>query len=183
MAASEPCGPAKARLCVHGAVYRRYSCTPAGPPTLPPACSAHQSGQRRTATPGPEGASGLCLSWSCCADKRSRPAAGSMRSNSCPRRKRSCCAAHGARRAGPFPAHKDENEHPGLFQGQTAHKRVPGVLFLRCEFFPCAVVRTCLRTGCMCEFFPLNSFRVRRRSAACEFFPCAVVRTCPGRDS
>ena len=33
--------------------------------------------------------------------------------------------------------------NPGLFQGQAAHKRVPGFLFLRCEFFPCAVVRTC----------------------------------------
>ena len=29
--------------------------------------------------------------------------------------------------------------NPGLFQGQTAHKRVPGFLFLRCAFFPCAV--------------------------------------------
>ena len=45
--------------------------------------------------------------------------------------------------------------NPGLFQGQTAHKRVPGFLFLRCEFFPCAVVRTCLRTGCMCPEYIL----------------------------
>ena len=46
--------------------------------------------------------------------------------------------------------------NPELFQGQTAHKRVPGVLFLRCEFFPCAVVRTCLRTGCMCPEYILR---------------------------
>ena len=46
--------------------------------------------------------------------------------------------------------------NPGLFQGQTAHKKVPGFLFLRCEFFPCAVVRTCLRTGCMCPEYILR---------------------------
>ena len=46
--------------------------------------------------------------------------------------------------------------NPELFQGQTAHERVPGFLFLRCEFFPCAVVRTCLRTGCMCPEYILR---------------------------
>ena len=51
-------------------------------------------------------------------------------------------------------------QNPGLFQGQTAHEKVPGFLFLWCEFFPCAVVRTCLRAGCMCtEYIPCKCIK------------------------
>ena len=153
MAASEPCARPKPAFvymvrCTGGTLYTGWTTD------LPPAC-AHTRADAAQNTPVPEGP-GILPIWNC-ARISAPPCGGSMPSSSCPRPRRNCCAAHGARRAGHFPAHKAKTK-PGTLSGQTAHKRVPGFLFLRCEFFPCAVVRTCPgRDACAPNIYCANA--------------------------
>ena len=75
-------------------------------------------------TPVPEGP-GVLPIWNC-ARISAPPCGGSMPSSSCPRPRRNCCAAHGARRAGHFPAHKAKTK-PGTLSGPDGSQKGPGL--------------------------------------------------------
>ena len=97
-------------------------CT-AGPTPLPPACRPTKAAEG-PATPGPRVQQPL-PTWSAVRTSAA-PCGGKLRSKSCPRRKKSCCAAHGARRAGPFPAHKAKTK-PGTLSGPDGSQKGPGL--------------------------------------------------------
>ena len=152
MAASEhPARPKPAFVymvrCTGGQLYTGWTNAPAA------RLQAHKSGRGARYTRA-RGAAAFAYVERC-ADKRS-----ALRREACAQK-----AAQGAKGAAVPRMERGgralfrrikTKRNPGLFQGQTAHERVPGFLFLRCEFFPCAVVRTCLRTGCMCPEYILR---------------------------
>ena len=114
-----------------------------------------QKRQRGPLHPG-QGCSSLCLRGALCGQAQ-RPAAGSSAQK----------AAQGAKGAAVPRMERGgralfrrikTKRNPGLFQGQTAHKRVPGVLFLRCGPQPMGRAHKCRRrilfreTGRPCRF-------------------------------
>ena len=150
MAASEPCARPKPAFvymvrCTGGTLYTGWTTDPAA------RLRAHQSGRGAKYTRA-RGAGGFAY-LELCADKRAALRREYALKQLPKAQKELLCAAWTAGRA--LCRRIRPKRNPGLFQGQTAHKRIPGFLFLRCEFFPCAVVRTCLRTGCMCPEYIL----------------------------
>ena len=153
MAASEHLRPAKARLCVYGAVYRRPAVhrldhRPRRPPAGPPKRTRASYTRARGA--------GVLPIWNC-ARISAAPCGGKQPSKSCPRRKRTAVPRMERGGRAIFRRIKTKR-NPGLFQGQTAHKRVPGVLFLRCGPQPMGRAHKCRRrilcreTGRPCRF-------------------------------
>lgn len=117
------------------------SCTPAGPTPPPPACRPTKAAEV-PATPGPEVQQPL-PTWSAVRTSAA-PCGGKLRSK----------AAQGAKGAAVPRVERGgralfrrikTKRNPGLFQGQTAHKRVPGVLFLRCGPQPMGRAHKCRR--------------------------------------
>ena len=132
---------AKARLCVYGAVYRRYAVhrldhRPCRPPARPPERT------RRKVHPCQRGRGALPI-WNC-ARISAPPCGGSMPSSSCPRPRRNCCAPHGRRRAGHFPAHKAKTK-PGTLSGPDGSQKGPGIFTLRCGPQPMGRAHKCRR--------------------------------------
>jgi len=141
MAASEhPARPKPAFVymvrCTGGQLYTGWTNAPAA------RLQAHKSGRGARYTRA-RGAAALCLRGALCGQAQ-RPAAGSCTQK----------AAQGAKGAAVPRMERGgralfrrikTKRNPGLFQGQTAHKRVPGVLFLRCGPQPMGRAHKCRR--------------------------------------
>ena len=120
MAASEPCARPKPAFvymvrCTGGTLYTGWTTDPAA------RLRAHQSGRGAKYTRA-RGAGGFAY-LELCADKRA-----ALRREYALKQlpKRNCCAPHGRRRAGHFPAHKAKTK-PGTLSGPDGSQKGPGL--------------------------------------------------------